>query len=101
MFYFILILYRSSRDINLLRTRFTTRAAGMRNCQSYRDRTCEVVFAGLESATASVTEFDSVRRFCAAGDDAIYKVETMLAGIRHVLTENLCKCLRSLLLKIK
>ena len=80
-------LLRSSRDINLLRTRFVTRAEGMQNCQTYQDRTCEMIFAGLETAT----DFELVRRFCMESNDVIYKIEMMLSGVRAVLAENLCK----------
>ena len=62
-----------------------TRAEGMKNCQTYRDRTCEVVFAGLETAT----DFNLVRQFCIEGNTIVQRIEVMLAGIRAVLAENI------------
>ena len=79
--------------MNLLRTRFTTRAEGMENCQTFKDRTCEMIFAGLESAT----DFDLVRQFCVESNEIVQKIETMLAGVKAVLTENLGKLLTSFL----
>ena len=76
---------RSHRDINLPRVRLSQRASGFLTGQTYEDRTCEIIFAGLDEATGA----DELQLFAAQSKIIIYEIETMLSGIKLVLQQSL------------
>ena len=57
------------------------------NGQTYEDRTCEIIFAGLDEAT----DAEAVHMFAAQSKIIVYEIETMLGGIKQVLTQSLGK----------
>ena len=69
------------------RLRFSQRLVGVENGQTYHDRTCEVVFAGLDTAV----DVDKVQTFAMRTKLLVKDYERMLAGINSVLTGSLGK----------
>ena len=65
--------------------RMTQRSCGLVSGQIYEDRTCEVIFAGLDEAT----DIDAVQTFVAQTKTIVYEIETMLAGIKLVMSQSL------------
>ena len=65
----------------------TQRSFGLVSGQTYEDRTCEVIFAGLDEAT----DIDAVQMFVAQTKIIVYEIETMLAGIKLVMSQSLGK----------
>ena len=59
----------------------------MVNAQTYQNRTCELVFAGLERAT----DFEDVRQFCIVSQKVIHQAEKALFGVKQLLDQSLCK----------
>ena len=68
--------------------RMTQRSCGLVSGQTYEDRTCEVIFAGQDEAT----DIDDVHMFVAQTKIIVYEIETMLAGIKLVMSQSLGKC---------
>ena len=59
------------------------------NAQTYQNRTCELVFAGLERAT----DFEDVRQFCIVSQKIIHQAEAALFGVKSLLDRSLGKIL--------
>ena len=57
------------------------------NAQTYQNRTCELVFAGLERAT----DFEDVRQFCIVSQKIIHQAEAALFGVKSLLDQSLGK----------
>lgn len=76
--------------MNLPRVRLSQRASGFLTGQTYEDRTCEIVFAGLDEATGA----DELHLFAAQSKIIVHEIETMLSGIKIVLQQSLGMSLR-------
>ena len=55
------------------------------NAQTYQNRTCELVFAGLERAT----DFEDVRQFCIVSQKIVHQAEAALFGVKSLLDQSL------------
>ena len=53
--------------------------------QTYEDRTCEIIFAGLDEAT----DAEKIHLFAVNAKLIVYEIETMLAGIKLVMKRSL------------